>query len=167
MSGETDLLAALTPVAALFDRLGVAYQLGGSVASSVHGMARSTMDVVLVADLDAAHIAPMVEALKADYYLDGEMIREAFRERSSFNLIHQETMLKVDIFLPKDRPYDREALRRRRVDRLEETPSAREFPVATPEDAILAKLEWLDRGGRLSERQWGTSSGSCGCRERS
>ena len=155
MSGETDLLAALTPGAAVFDRLGIVYQLGGSVASSVHGMARSTMDVDLVADLEPVHVGPLVGALESEYYLDREMIREALRERSSFNLIHQNTMLKVDVFLPKDRPYDQEALRRRRFDRLEETPGAREFSVATPEDVILAKLEWLDRGGRTSERQWG------------
>lgn len=60
MSSGADLLAALTPVADVLDRLGVAYQIGGSVASSVHGLARATMDVDLVAELGAAHVEPFV-----------------------------------------------------------------------------------------------------------
>ena len=154
MSGSPDLLAALTPVVEVLDRLGVAYQVGGSVASSIHGMARATMDVDLVADLDLVHVDAFVGALVQSYYVDGDMIREALEQRSSFNLIHQESMLKVDVFVPKDRPYDRQALSRRIPDRLEDTPNARVFFVATAEDVVLAKLEWFDRGGRMSERQW-------------
>ncbi|MFQ5843748.1 MAG: hypothetical protein ACE5JG_02045 [Planctomycetota bacterium] len=154
MSGAADLLAALTPVVEALDRLGIEYQLGGSVASSVHGTARSTLDIDLVADLREDQTDLLVRALAADYYVDAGMIREAIRDRSSFNVIHQGSMLKVDVFIPRDRPYDREALRRRRPDRLEGPEGARQFFVATPEDVILAKLEWYDRGGRASERQW-------------
>lgn len=53
---KPDLLAALEPVIDVFERLGVRYQVGGSVASSVHGMARATMDVDVVAELEAAHV---------------------------------------------------------------------------------------------------------------
>jgi len=154
VSSGSDLLAALTPVAEVLDRLGVAYQIGGSVASSVHGMARATMDVDLVAELESPHVDPFVADLVADYYVDADMIREALRDRTSFNLIHQASMIKVDVFLPKQRRYDKAALARRAPDRLEDTPNAREFFVATAEDVILAKLEWFDRGGRASERQW-------------
>ena len=117
MSGEPDLLAALTPVVDVLDRLRVAYQLGGSVASSVHGMARATMDVDLVADLAPEHVDDLVATLESEYYVDGDMIREALRDRGAFNLIHQDSMLKVDVFIPKERPYDLEALSRRRADR--------------------------------------------------
>ena len=155
MSDGPDLLSALTPVVDAFDRLGVTYQLGGSVASSVHGMARATMDVDLVADLNDAHVDPLVVALEAEYYLDSDAVREALRDRSCFNLVHLATMFKVDVFVPKGRPYDRESLARRSPDRLEESPDAREIYIATAEDVILAKLEWFDRGGRGSDRQWG------------
>jgi hypothetical protein len=64
-------------------------------------------------------------------------------------------MFKVDVFIPKGRPYDREALARRSLDRLDESPDSREVFLASPEDVILAKLEWYDRGDRTSERQWG------------
>jgi hypothetical protein len=154
VTGEPELLRALTPVVEALDRLGIAYQLGGSVASSLHGTARATMDVDLVADLSQDQVPTLVKSLSTDFYVDGDMIRDAIRDHSSFNVIHQPTMLKVDIFLPKDRAYDHEALGRRRADRLDESPDAREFFVATPEDVVLAKLEWYERGGRTSERQW-------------
>jgi len=149
-----DLIAALTPVVEVLERLDVAHQLGGSVASSAYGQARATMDVDLVARLDESHVRPVVDALQEAYYVDEGAMREAILGRSSFNLIHQATMMKVDVFVPKDRPYDAEALRRRRRDRLDETPGAREFCMATPEDVVLSKLEWYDLGGRVSERQW-------------
>ncbi|MHC4819485.1 MAG: hypothetical protein ACYTF8_15680 [Planctomycetota bacterium] len=154
MTEHPDLLAALTPVVQVLEQLDVAHQLGGSVASSAYGQARATMDVDLVARLDESHVRPIADALQEAYYLDEGAMREAILRRSSFNLIHQATMMKVDVFVPKDRPYDAEALRRRRRDRLDETPGAREFCVATPEDIVLSKLEWYDLGGRVSERQW-------------
>lgn len=45
-------------VGARFDRLGVRWCIGGSVASSLYGIPRATLDVDLVADLRAAHAAP-------------------------------------------------------------------------------------------------------------
>jgi len=112
------------------------------------------MDIDLVAELLEDHVDAFVAQLSADYYVDADMIREALRDRTSFNLIHQGSMLKVDMFVPKRRPYDRAALARREADRLEDADDAREFFVATAEDVILTKLEWFDRGGRTSERQW-------------
>jgi hypothetical protein len=154
VSDGSDLLAALTPVAEALDRLGVAYQIGGSVASSVHGMARATMDIDLVADLGPDDVDAFVEALGDEYYADAAMIREAIERRSSFNLIHQPTMFKVDVFVPRERDFDRSSLGRRVRESLSPDPEARAFYVATAEDTLLAKLEWFDRGGRTSERQW-------------
>ena len=51
MEPHDDLLDALTPVVRTFERLGVAYLVGGSVASAAHGEFRATNDVDLVADL--------------------------------------------------------------------------------------------------------------------
>ena len=110
------------------------------------------MDIDLVAEMAESHIPEFVSALVGDYYVDADMIREAIRERSSFNLIHQATMFKVDVFIPKGRLYDREAMRRRHRERF--SAEGLEVPVATAEDIVLAKLEWFERGGRSSERQW-------------
>lgn len=149
-----DLLAALEPVVDVLDRLGVRYQIGGSVASSAYGMARATMDVDLIADLRERDVAPLVQALQSDYFVAAEAAREAVRRRTSFNLIHQATMLKVDVFLPENRPYDEVALGRARSETLVDEPGARTFRIATPEDVVLAKLSWYRLGGEVSETQW-------------
>jgi hypothetical protein len=47
--GETELLLTVGRVVAAFDALGVEYLLGGSVASSVFGEPRQTLDADLVA----------------------------------------------------------------------------------------------------------------------
>jgi len=149
-----DLLAALEPVIDVLERLGVRYQVGGSVASSVHGMARATMGVDVVAELEASHIGELISSLQDDYFVDEGLVRSAVRDRSSFNMIHQATIMKVDVFLPKQRPYDRQALARSIDDSLADDAEARKVSVAAPEDVILAKLEWYRLGNETSERQW-------------
>src|SRR5438477_9001054 len=101
-----DALEALRPVVGAFDRLGVRYHIGGSVASSSYGAARTTADIDLVADLKQEHVTQMIAALGKDYYADEASIRDAILHRGSFNLIHMQMAYKVDVFIPKARPFD-------------------------------------------------------------
>lgn len=149
-----DILSAAGPVVEALEALGVPYLVGGSVASSAYGLARSTLDVDLVADLRQEHVQSLVSRLRDRYYIDEEMIREAIHHRSCFNLIHLDTMLKVDIFVLKSRDYDRTAFGKRRRDTLSEAPDARTYYLASPEDTILNKLEWYRMGDHVSDRQW-------------
>ena len=149
-----DILVALEPVAETFERLSVRYHVGGSVASSAQGVARATLDIDLVADLGESDVSGFVRDLEKEYYLDEQAIRDAVRRRSSFNLIHLETMMKIDVFVLKTRPYDREAFGRMIADTLREGDDARKFYLASPEDTILNKLEWFEMGNRVSQRQW-------------
>lgn len=112
------------------------------------------MDVDLVADVKINLVDSLVAILESNYYIEREMIVEAIKRRSSFNLIHLETMLKVDIFIIRDRPYDQSAFQRKRIDTLDEERETEEFYLASPEDVILNKLEWFRMGGESSERQW-------------
>ena len=80
------------------------------------------------------------------------MIRDAIKRRSSFNVIHLDTMLKVDVFIPKSRSFDQEELRRAQQEVLLE--GTRPFNIASPEGTILNKLEWYRMGGEVSDRQW-------------
>jgi hypothetical protein len=154
VSETGDVVAALTPVVAALERLGVAYRVGGSVATSAYGMPRSTLDVDLVCDLTRTAVAPLVALLRDDYYVDADMIDEAIRLRRSFNVIHLATMLKVDVFVVKDRPFDQAAFSRCVLDTLEEGEQARRFALSTPEDMVLHKLDWYRAGDEVSERQW-------------
>jgi len=147
-----EILAAITPVVEAFEGLGVAYHIGGSVASSAYGIIRATIDADLVADLRLEHVRPLVKQLEAEYYIDADAVRDAIRRRGSFNAIHLDTMLKVDVFIPKTRAFDQEELRRTRREMLVE--GTHPFYMASPEGTILNKLEWYKMGGEVSDRQW-------------
>jgi hypothetical protein len=67
------------------------------------------------------------------------MIRDAIKLRSSFNLIHLETMLKINVYIPKSRSFDQEELGRVQQEVLLE--GTRPLNVASPEGTILNKLE--------------------------
>lgn len=151
MTEPGEIRVALRPVVEALERMGVPYMVAGSVASSMHGVPRTTLDADLVARIEERHAGPLVEALGEAYYADEAMIRNAVRHGSSFNLIHQGSMVKIDVFVAKSRPYDASALARRMRGRIEDL----EVDAATPEDVVLSKLEWYDAGGRVSERQWG------------
>jgi hypothetical protein len=148
-----DIFLALQPVLKAFENLSIPYYIGGSVASSIYGMARATMDVDIVADLKISHINRLKQILENEYYIDNEMIADAIRSASSFNLIHLETMIKIDVFLHKEDPYAEMALQRKRKDTLEELDKV-EFYFSSPEDIIVAKVQWYKIGGFVSERQW-------------
>jgi hypothetical protein len=151
---DSELVTALRPVAQALEALGVPYYLGGSVASSAHGIARASLDADVVAALEPEHVDALIARLEADYYIPLNRLRSAAAQRSSCNFIHLATMFKIDLFVSKGRPYDREAAGRARSQALDVTPDAPRFPVATAEDTVLAKLEWFRLGGETSERQW-------------
>ena len=140
-------------VTRLLDELDVPYVIGGSMASIIHGMLRTTMDVDIVANLQAKHVAAFVAGLQGAFYADEPMIQQAIQHRSSFNLIHLNTMFKVDIFIPKGRPFDQQQLDRRLSEQMG-ADSGEQIWVLSAEDVILAKLEWFRMGGEVSERQW-------------
>ena len=152
MHNTPDILATITPIVEALEQFRVPYYIGGSVASSFYGLPRLTIDVDLVADLRLEHVKPLVKLLQATYYIDDDMIRDAIRRRSSFNLIHQDTILKVDVFIPKSRSFDQEELKRVQTKVVEG--NDRPFYVASPEGTILNKLEWYRMGGEVSDRQW-------------
>jgi len=150
---KPDIIVALDMVIGCFEKLGIAYYIGGSVASSAYGIARATMDVDLVANVEIRQVDRLVKALEKDYYIDAEMVRDAIHRSASFNLIHLETMIKIDVFIVKNQPYDSEALARRHPDTLDEE-NSRRFYLSSPEDIILSKLQWYHRSGRVSQQQW-------------
>ncbi len=151
---KPDIVAALKPVVEALEKLGVPYYVGGSVASSAYGMARSTMDIVLASSLKPEHVRPPTEMLQPTYYIDDRLILDAIRRSSSFNLIHLETMFKIDVFLPRRSPYEIEVFRRRRPDSLPGEEQTVEIYLASPEDVVRKKLAWFRPGGEVSENQW-------------
>ena len=113
---QGDLTHATLLVTQTREQRRILYAAGGSLASSLHGVMRSALDVDIVADMRLEHIQPMVAALSKEFYADDEMMRDAIEHQSSFNLIHYETAFKVDIFIRKARAFDQMQLERRRTE---------------------------------------------------
>lgn len=144
----------MRPVRQSFERLGVSYAVGGSVAGIAHGYTRFTMDIDVVADLQSEHVAPFVADLERDnFYVDELMIRDAIKWKRSFNVFNENTGVKIDVFISKGREWDKEMLARQQMGYLGDDPEPA-FAVESAEDYVLSKLSWFREGGAVSDRQW-------------
>jgi hypothetical protein len=84
-------------VADAFEACGLLYLVGGSVASSIGGEPRTTLDVDIVVAMSEADVDRVLVALGSDFYADDVAMRRAIRQHSSANLIHQPSAIKVDL----------------------------------------------------------------------
>lgn len=132
---------------------GIIYYLTGSMASNYWGIPRTTHDLDFVIQLPPSNIDKMVAAFSPDYFLDPEAVRAAYQPPHQFNALDTRSALKVDFWLPRPAPFDREMLRRR----LRVTLFGEPAWITTAEDSILHKLVW----NRItpSERQLSDAAG--------
>jgi hypothetical protein len=151
VTGPSDPIPVALLAASIFERLGIPYLIGGSLASTVHGEPRATMDVDFAAHVDLELIEPLAQALGAWFFVDVEDIREAVDRQRSFNAIDRTSFMKVDVHVRPRSGHFAEEIRRARTVRLSPDGSAR---LATPEDTLLRKLWWYRRGDEGSDRQW-------------
>ncbi len=149
--GET-LLVAHTVGTAL-ESLGAEWYVGGSVASSVHGIPRATQDADIIATLRPGQGRKLASLLGEDFYIDGDTAETAIRACRSFNVIHLETMFKVDIFPSQGDAYSRRAMQSRLVRVVSDVPLL-SLPVATAEDTVAHKLFWFRQADESSDKQW-------------
>lgn len=153
MVSPDEAFQVLLEVTRVLEELDVPYVVGGSLASSLHGIPRSTQDADLVAALRTDHIQPFIGRVEGTFYVSPERVEAAVRRRTSFNLIHLKTMIKVDLFVFSETPLARQEMARRQVLSIPGEPEAH-LQIASPEDTILQKLLWYRKGGGVSERQW-------------
>jgi len=146
----------------VLDKMEIQYEIGGSTASSAHGLPRTTLDVDLVVDLRADQIDAFAEELRSEFYADASMIREAFARGRAANLIHLGTAWKFDLFPLRDDDYSRIEFGRRVFREIRpDGGDAIECAVTSAEDTILRKIERYKAGGGASERQWNDLRGVC------
>ncbi|HET8850915.1 MAG TPA: hypothetical protein VFN02_00160 [Ktedonobacteraceae bacterium] len=70
MSLYHEIVEALVPLVNEFEQHGIVYYIGGSVSSSLHGIARRTNDVDIIAQIRPPQVRALVQALQHDYYVD-------------------------------------------------------------------------------------------------
>ena len=146
--------AAFQELLAALDRLDIPYLVSGSVASSVHGVARATRDIDVLVDMRENQVAPLASALSKNFYADAGMMRDAILGRRAFNVIHYATAYKFDLFPAPSDAYTQAQFARRQLGRFPVENEEVRFQVASPEDSILSKLVWYRSGGEVSDQQW-------------
>jgi hypothetical protein len=141
----TGLLDVLKDVVARFDRANIPYFLVGSLATLYYGRPRFTQDVGLVARINARQISKFEGLLPLEEYYcpPREILHDEVIRRGSFNLIHQNSGIKVDIVLDKDTEFYASEFTRRK--KIEIAPGIEVF-IASPEDLILKKLDFYREG---------------------
>jgi hypothetical protein len=148
---DVELTVALR-VARAFESLGLRYLIGGSLASSLHGVPRSSHDADIVAEVPGVRADEIASRLKDEFYVDADAIRDAAQRGVSFNVIHNATAFKVDVFVLTRDPFARMEMERRELYTLDDEGTAAYF--ASAEDTVLQKLRWYRMTGQSSERQW-------------
>lgn len=122
--------------------LGLAYAIGGSMAAAAYSVPRFTRDVDIVVDLPLDLVPEFVARFpRPDFYLDETAVRQAVWERGQFNIIHNESGVKVDIYIPGDPLQENQIKRARRL--VSESGEANYSP---PEELVIMKLQYYMYG---------------------
>lgn len=148
-----DPIAVILEIARILERLKITYLVGGSVASSLQGFPRITNDADIVATISEKQLADLFDALKNSFYVDQLNMRVAVQRNRSFNILHYESLFKIDFYIAGSDPFVHEELNRRQLMNLHPETQQQVY-FSTPEDTILAKLSWFRKGGETSDRQW-------------
>jgi hypothetical protein len=135
-----DLLAVVLPARRALEDLHLPYYLGGSIASSLHGMQQLVQDIDLVVDL-GDQVLPSLFAVLRQHYLFNE--GEAVRARTSFPLIHLDSLMKVDVVLPKLEAFDTFMRQLIRCSTLDERYPP--IPLASAMEMLLFKVQRYQR----------------------
>jgi len=130
------------------ERAGIPYMVTGSLASSTHGRIRASEDFDIVIAPSPSQLCAFVAAFPDDrYYADEHDALESLKHTLQFNIIDFATTFKVDLIFKKNREFSRVEFDRRRTHVI----GGVRVHIATPEDIIVAKLEWAKLG--QSDRQ--------------
>ncbi|ETW99883.1 nucleotidyl transferase AbiEii/AbiGii toxin family protein [Candidatus Entotheonella palauensis] len=131
-------LEVLKLVALRLDEAGIAYMISGSIALSYYAQPRMTRDIDIVVELKSEDAERLADLFEADFYIDAEMIRDAIARSGMFNVIHYDSVIKVDFIIRKDTPYRQKEFARRCTMEID----GRTLWFVTPEDLLLSKLVW-------------------------
>jgi hypothetical protein len=135
MQNELDIVR---DVSAKLDSAGIGYMLTGSMAMNYHAQPRMTRDIDVVVALRPADAALVVQLFSPDYYVSREAVDSSISHQSLFNLIHNESVIKVDCIVRKQSEYRLTEFERRQRIKIENF----ETWIVSKEDLILSKLYW-------------------------
>ena len=135
MATEIDIVR---DVSSKLDQAGIDYMLTGSMAMNYYAQPRMTRDIDVVVAIKPNDVERVVALFESEYYLSKESVRDSIEQESIFNLIHHESVIKVDCIVRKQNEYRKvEFERRQKVSILDFTTY-----IVSKEDLIISKLFW-------------------------
>jgi hypothetical protein len=135
MRNELDIVR---DVSARLEQGGLAYMLTGSMAMNYYAQPRMTRDIDIVVALEMKDVDAIVRLFSPDYYVSREAACDSIAHETMFNLIHQESVIKVDFIVRKSSPYRRTEFEHRRRITIEDFSTW----IVGKEDLIVSKLDW-------------------------
>jgi hypothetical protein len=140
MSDEIELLK---DVASRLNGAGIEYMMTGSMAMALYSTPRMTRDIDIIAHIPPGDAGKLVALFQKDFYVDETSVRAAIQSRGMFNIIHNETVIKVDFIVRKDDEFRVTEFSRKTDVSVEGVPVS----VVSPEDLVLSKLVWAKASG--------------------
>ena len=147
MTDPSPIFSTLSRVIEKLDQASIPYMLTGSMALNFYGHIRATQDVDIVIKIGPADIKKICKLFEKDFYISETAIQEAVVHERAFNVIDFKTIFKIDFIIAKKDPCSQEQFTRRKKIAF----GSSDISVISPEDLILAKLEWSQHS--LSEMQ--------------
>jgi hypothetical protein len=146
------IVRTLTPLSESFGEFGIPYYLTSSLAVRVYGKPGPSQKIEVVADMKLSQVSALVAWLDKQYAVKEAHVRAAIQQRSSFDLVHHDTLQRLTVLLPAYRAYSQVQQERAQLYSLE--PGGRPFCMAAPEDVILTLLERYKMSGQRAKRLW-------------
>lgn len=134
-------LELLKNIAAKLESVGIEYMMTGSMAMAFYSTPRMTRDIDIIIQVSPVDVDKILGLFRDDFYIDEESVRHAFLNRGMFNIIHNDSVIKVDFIIRKDEEYRIEEFSRKKKINIEGV----SISVVAPEDLILSKLVWAKR----------------------
>jgi hypothetical protein len=122
-----------------FEKLGINYMLTGSMALVHYAMPRTTTDIDVVIELTIKDAEKFIKEFETDFYVPQNRVKDAIYRNRMFNILNQETIIKIDCVILKEDEFNRNAFsRRQRVNYTKDF----EVWIIGKEDLIISKLNW-------------------------
>jgi hypothetical protein len=136
-------LELLKNIARRLDKAGIEYMMTGSMAMSFYSNPRMTRDIDVVVNITQIDAKRFAALFKNDFYVDETVIAQAVRDKGMFNIVHNESIIKVDFIIRKDESYREEEFARRKRIIIDGVP----VWTVSREDLVLSKLVWVKNSG--------------------
>lgn len=144
MTTELDILKL---VCKRLEEAKIPYMLTGSFAGNFYAVPRMTRDLDIVIELQESHVDLLLELFQNDFYVSKSAIDQAIKFEQMFNIIHNNSVFKIDLIVRKSSLYRIEEFQRKTQVLLDNVL----VWIVTPEDLIISKLYWAKDS--LSEMQ--------------